>query len=559
MTDRVEGDIGVDLDALSDHDLLASMRADVQRANVYHARGLAKMEEFRRRRALDVEARRAVDPHFTLTPIQETVVEVAPLLGLEHGRVRADLRMVRALQVDFPDIWRLCVTGQLDVAKASMVWQAADWNLKHASDLPALAAAITRYLTPDPESGVPGDPDSGVPGSGLPLVTKTRRQLSGRLSYWLAKFDKKSAEDQFRAGFRQRSVRLDTGQGGMGYLSLNHTGPDLLAADYRLTVIAQALRGPQETRTLEQLRADVMLDLLLGRIAVDASTGEFEDEQTGDGRDPATSLRRLPTAFYARPVINVTVPIQTLMGLSDDPATMAGGATLPAGLVRMLAADPDSTWYRMLTDPARGCVELSTHSYKPSAPIWRQVVADYQTCSSGPCERPATTCEIDHPIPYPRGPTSTSNQHPACKLDHKAKHADGFGLVRDDDGTIRLHTRAGFTHTSHPPEQPDSTRWPTLTSDDLDDVTAEEFLDTLSYLRHEREQLEHVAFQHWQDEKEWANYHASYPDATDEDIHAWLNDDDPHNDPAPPILRQGLTNLETRFAIRRAYGDAALT
>src|SRR5680860_75031 len=223
MTDRVEGDIGVDLDALSDHDLLASMRADVQRANVYHARGLAKMEEFRRRRALDVEARRAVDPHFTLTPVQETVVEVAPLLGLEHGRVRADLRMVRALQVDFPDIWRLCVTGQLDVAKASMVWQAADWNLKHASDLPALAAAITRYLTPDPDSGVPGDPDSGVPGSGLPLVTKTRRQLSGRLSYWLAKFDKKSAEDQFRAGFRQRSVRLDTGHGGMGYLSLNHT------------------------------------------------------------------------------------------------------------------------------------------------------------------------------------------------------------------------------------------------------------------------------------------------------------------------------------------------
>ncbi len=50
---------------------------------------------------------------------------------------------------------------------------------------------------------------------------------------------------------------------------------------------------------------------------------------------------------------------------------------MPAGLARAIAADPDATWYRMLTDPAGRMVELSTTSYRPTAPIWRYVVADW--------------------------------------------------------------------------------------------------------------------------------------------------------------------------------------
>ncbi|MGH8967378.1 MAG: hypothetical protein ACRDXB_18905, partial [Actinomycetes bacterium] len=132
-----------------------------------------------------------------------------------------------------------------------------DLNLKHAEDLPKLAEAIQKYLTPAPDDDNPH-----------PLVTKTRKQLQSRLTYWLAKFDKKSADERFKQGFKTRNVRLTGTQDGMGYLILNHTGPDLLAADYRLTLIAKQLSQEQrkkgqgeEPRTLEQLRADAMLDL----------------------------------------------------------------------------------------------------------------------------------------------------------------------------------------------------------------------------------------------------------------------------------------------------------
>ncbi|MGH8967377.1 MAG: HNH endonuclease signature motif containing protein, partial [Actinomycetes bacterium] len=214
------------------------------------------------------------------------------------------------------------------------------------------------------------------------------------------------------------------------------------------------------------------------------SSRELEDEETADGGDPADTVRRLPTAAFARPVINVTVPIQTLMGLTDDPGVMSGGETIPATLARRLAQDPDSTWYRMLTDPARKCVELSTKSYRPTKPIWRQVVADHQNCFLPTCNIPATRCEADHKVPYPEGATSTGNLHPGCRRDHKAKHARGFHVV-DQNGSTQLRTAAGFIHTLDPPEQPVA-EWPDLSALD-EEPTAEEFLNTLTQIRRERE------------------------------------------------------------------------
>jgi hypothetical protein len=62
------------------------------------------------------------------------------------------------------------------------------------------------------------------------------------------------------------------------------------------------------------------------------------------------------------------------MGLADEPGVLSGGTPVPASLARLIAQQPGSTWYRMLTDPAGRLVELSTRSYQPTAPIWREVL-----------------------------------------------------------------------------------------------------------------------------------------------------------------------------------------
>jgi hypothetical protein len=249
---------------------------------------------------------------------------------------------------------------------------------------------------------------------------------------------------------------------GTGSLTIGNSIDQIQLADYRLTLAAQQKRAEGDERTLEQLRADLAVDLILGR-----------DEVT--------------TPTYARPIVNLTVPIQTVMGIADQPGTLSGGTVVPPSLARIIAQQPGATWHRMLTDPAGRCVELSTKSYKPTAPIWRQVVATFGSCFRRGCTRPATGCELDHRIPWPDGETSTANLAPGCPRDHKAKHAEGFSLEQDPDGTLTLRTRAGFTHTTAPTAHPASDQWPHDSGFQIQ-FTPTELLDALVEIDRQQEE-----------------------------------------------------------------------
>jgi hypothetical protein len=185
----------------------------------------------------------------------------------------------------------------------------------------------------------------------------------------------------------------------MGQLAITATVDEVRLARHRLHLSAKQLRKAGDERTIEQLMSDLALDLLIGR-APD-----------------------LPVPAYARPILNVTVSLETLAGLRDDPGQLSGGTVIPADLARAIATRDGATWYRMLTDPAGDLAALSTKSYQPTAPIWRYVVADQPTCAHPGCDRPSVECELDHITEWPAGPTSTDNLQSLCRRHHKAKHA----------------------------------------------------------------------------------------------------------------------------------------
>lgn len=91
-----------------------------------------------------------------------------------------------------------------------------------------------------------------------------------------------------------------------------------------------------------------------------------------------------------------------------------------------MAQPAATTWHRLLTDPVGGFVELSTKSDAPTAPLWREAVAKFNSCFRSTCTRPASECEMDHREAWPEGATASGNLWPACKLDHKAR--DGFSV-----------------------------------------------------------------------------------------------------------------------------------
>jgi len=540
----------IDLGALDDHELLAGAQRDLMMENFYTSRRLARIDEYRQRLDRDFKARQSAEPHFTLTALRETVVEVGPLLGHDPGKIKGDCLRTKTLREHFPAVWDLCRAGQLDMYKASIISDTVKYDLDSPADLAKLAGKMSKWLHNSLDNRDADD---------LPLITKTSKQVRNKLNYELKKLKRKDADERFRKAFKDRGVRVDAGLEGMGCLTLNHSAPDLQVADYHLTLIAKTLRKQGDERTLQQLRADTMLDLIMGRLTVGASTHELEEEETLDGRDPVETVRRLPTANYARPVINVVVPIQTLMGVSDEPGVLSGGEAIPASLVRKLAQDPEATWYRMLTDPKRQCVELSTKSYKPTKPIWRTVVADYNSCFHPTCTAPATTCEVDHRVPWPRGNTTTENLAPACKREHTAKHAKGFSLEKGDDGALVFKTAAGFTHKCESAEQPASEEWPEDWFFDSQ-FSATEILEALRHLRSQDEAVNGIVFERWRLEKLWASYRVSYPEASDDEIHYWMYGDpfeDEEDHYSPPILKKGDTARELRLAEAQRRGEWA--
>jgi hypothetical protein len=428
-----------------------------------------------------------------LTPLEATLVEFAPLLNLAQMTIQVNLDLVQGLRRWFPTLWARCREGRMDLGYARLAHDQLGY-LTNDADRAAYAELVAEYVE-----------RVDVPDAALFPVP--RRLFAGAVRRRCRKFPQRGEEDSFAAEFTKRRVRLrpDEEVNGMATLSVRGAVHTATVADYRLTLIAKKLQArPGEERTLEQLRADAALGLLTGTLRVRASTAALETDPWADPDDqnsestaedpgeqpepPSADGTQGPegdggeeivwideVGAFARPILNISVPITTVMGASDQPGVMAGGTEIPADLVRILAADPNCTWYRMLTDEAGRTVDLSTEAYTPSKPIWCFTVARDQTCVWPGCARPATLCELDHRIRFPLGPTCICNLQPLCRRHHLVKHSGAVTVVREPDGSYTWTTRFGTTFTTpattHPaPVWPPLGEMPVATAGDLADV-----------------------------------------------------------------------------------------
>jgi hypothetical protein len=154
--------------------------------------------------------------------------------------------------------------------------------------------------------------------------------------------------------------------------------------------------------------------------------------------------------------IRVTVPLDTLRGTSDEPGELAGYGPIPADHARELAADPDSVWRRLVTDPVTGALlDYGTTRYRPPPHLVEHVVARHQYCQGPGCRVPADRCDLDHNIPFDpdtdQGPTSAANLGPKCRPHHRLKGMPGWGVSQYPDGTILWTTPSGHTYRVDPP------------------------------------------------------------------------------------------------------------
>jgi hypothetical protein len=237
---------------------------------------------------------------------------------------------------------------------------------------------------------------------------QTTAQLRAALTKAVLAVDPDGVEQRRQDKVRERRVCSQPTEDGQAVLSLYHTAARIALIRAALRGRAQQLRAEaDETRTLDQIEADLAADLLLGR------------EQ---------ALRAVE--------VHLTLPAATALGHDDRPANLEGVGAITAPEARELMAEATS-WRWIRTHPDTGAVQDLTYpAYTPPAALATFVRVRDRTCRFPGCQRPARRCDLDHRVAWPTGPTSNANCTRLCRRHHRANTKPGGPITPPNRGSI---------------------------------------------------------------------------------------------------------------------------
>lgn len=338
---------------------------EVERAKIEAAiaADMLEFDDLRRRQAesrTDETARR-LEASFAADELGVTLHQPTRVV---QGRL-AEARRVRGR---LPQTWLAFTAGRIDAYRISLIASAVDRVRGDTHTLIELD-----YL---------------VPGK---AAARTAAQLKG----WLKRFVALNTTDQNTAETEKakRSVWLDHQDDGMTFLHAYLPTPDAIRID---TLLSQRARATSDDRTFDQRRVDELVAQMLGHV---------------DGQ---------PTS--SRAVIGVVIPVNTLAGFDDQPGEAFDGSyALPADMVRDLATEPGTLFYRIMKDARGRILDITELGRFPSDRLRTAIEIRDGTCRFATCSRPVAESDLDHHIPHPRGPTAGSNLRGLCRRHHNTK------------------------------------------------------------------------------------------------------------------------------------------
>ncbi|SDK73069.1 protein of unknown function, partial [Cryobacterium psychrotolerans] len=224
-----------------------------------------------------------------------------------------------------------------------------------------------------------------------------------------------------------RQVQLVPARDGMAWLNAYLSAADANSVYERISGAAQSLQGADEPRTLTQLRADAFLDLLIDGVA-----------PSGLGRG-------------IRATVNVTVPVMTLLGHSEEPGHLEGYGPIDPDTARRLAGHAPS-FTRILVHPETGAVlSVGRNRYKVPKDLRRWLRVRDETCRFPGCNRSVARSDLDHGKEWHEGGrTKHDNLAHLCGPHHKLKTEAAWAVTHARDGTLTWTSPAGREYTTEP-------------------------------------------------------------------------------------------------------------
>ena len=273
-------------------------------------------------------------------------------------------------------------------------------------------------------------------------LVRAEGTTSGRLGTALARLagslQPRSLAERHREARASRGACVrDLGDGMAEFTSVQ---PAVLAHAMhdRITQQARAIKNtdPSDARTVDQIRADLVADMLLTTTPTAETGAGMSDGFGGLGA--------------IRAIVNVTVPALALAGVTDESAELAGRCPIDPATARQLAGHATG-WDRVLADPITGCV-LAVDRYTPSADMKRFLRARDQHCRFPGCRQPAHRCDRDHTLDYALGgQPRTCNLACLCKRHHTLKGETPWRVRQLGGGILEWTSPGGHVYIDKPP------------------------------------------------------------------------------------------------------------
>jgi hypothetical protein len=243
---------------------------------------------------------------------------------------------------------------------------------------------------------------------------------------WRARHVPKT-EDERRRHLADRRVDVSPADDDLCWL----TALQAMAIYHKLSDVAASVKDADDERTLPQLRADVLCDLLL-----DAPTA------AGGGAGGIVTT------------VVLTVPVLSLLGRSDEPADLEGFGPIDIETARELCALAPSL-IRVLTHPETGAVlSVGRERYRPPADLKTALAIRDETCRFPGCRRRAMRCDLDHARAWAHsGRTDIDNLEHPCRKHHRLKHEVGWDAGHEGGGVISWTSPAGRRYRAEPARQ----------------------------------------------------------------------------------------------------------
>ncbi|WP_054681665.1 HNH endonuclease signature motif containing protein [Microbacterium sp. No. 7] len=337
---------------------------------------------------------RTVRRHRVQLAVRAAAADLATRLRLSENAVRSRGHRARVLSRRCPVLWSRYLGGDICEQNAATVATLADSlpdRMPHAwqrfdETLADAAAALT-------------------PGRFRTRARAVRERVHPT-----------SLGERHARAMGDRAVWIAPELDGMATLTALLPATGAHAIDNLLERHARHLAArPDEHRTSAQLRADAFCDLLTTLVPpVDASSADR------------------PAAPAPAATVHLTIPALSLLGRSDEPATLDGYGPIDIDTARDLAATATSL-VRVLTHPVTGTVvDIDRTAYRVPADLRRWLRVHHPTCVFPGCRTPADRCDIDHRTRWADGgTTSAENTAPVCRSHHVLKEETAWRMRRD--------------------------------------------------------------------------------------------------------------------------------